>query len=116
MQFFVEKLEVVILVVVLHAPCIFHSHCLFPLPSRHECPLMAIYIYIFPQTVCPHFGVLTEVVRSGVLRGVLRQEGFDCAGSYRVLFPTTVPHRMVAEFWVVLPGVRARFEAKRGFT
>ena len=26
---------------------------------------------VFPQTVCPHYGVLTVVVRSGVLRGVL---------------------------------------------
>ena len=42
---------------------------------------------------------------------------FDCAGSQRVPFATTVSHRLVAAgFLVVLPGVRARFEAKRGFT
>ena len=43
--------------------------------------------------------------------------GFDCAGSHRVLFATTVPNGSGrAGFWIVLPGVRARFEAKRGFT
>ena len=42
---------------------------------------------------------------------------FDCAGSHRVPFVTTVCGRSpVAGFWVVLPGVRALFEAKRGFT
>ena len=42
---------------------------------------------------------------------------FDCAGSRRVPFASTVTHGMVdAGFWVVLPGVRALFEAKRGFT
>ena len=42
---------------------------------------------------------------------------FDCAGSHRVPFATTVSHGSVAAgFWVVLPGVRARFKAKRGFT
>ena len=73
---------------------------------------------VFPQTVCPHYGVLTVGVRSGVLRGVLRtRAAFDCAGSHRVPFVTTVSHGLVgAGFWVVLPGVRARFEAKRGFT
>ena len=47
---------------------------------------------------------------------------FDCAGTHRVPFASTVSHGMVAHgmvaagFWVVLPGVRALFEAKRGFT
>ena len=42
---------------------------------------------------------------------------FDCAGSHRVPCATTVSHGMVAAgFWVVLPGVRALFEAKRSFT
>ena len=42
---------------------------------------------------------------------------FDCAGSHRVPFASTVSHGLVvAGFWVVLPGVRALFEAKRGFT
>ena len=42
---------------------------------------------------------------------------FDCAGSHRVPFVTTVCGRSGgAGFWVVLPGVRALFEAKRGFT
>ena len=42
---------------------------------------------------------------------------FDCAGSHRVPFVMTVCGRSsVAGFWVVLPGVRALFEAKRGFT
>ena len=33
----------------------------------------------FPQTVCPHYGVLTVGVRSGVLRGVLPQPRFSTA-------------------------------------
>ena len=42
---------------------------------------------------------------------------FDCAGSHRVPFVMTVCGRSpVAGFWVVLPGVRVLFEAKRGFT
>ena len=42
---------------------------------------------------------------------------FDCAGSHRVPFASTVCGRfMGAGFWVVLPGVRALFGAKRGFT
>ena len=42
---------------------------------------------------------------------------FDCAGSHRVPFASTVCGRSsVAGFWVVLPGVRALFGAKRGFT
>ena len=42
---------------------------------------------------------------------------FDCAGSHRVPFVTTVCSRSpVAGFWVVLPGVRVLFGAKRGFT
>ena len=42
---------------------------------------------------------------------------FDCAGSHRVPFASTVSHGMVAAgFWVVLPGACALFEAKRGFT
>ena len=42
---------------------------------------------------------------------------FDCAGSHRVPFASTVSHGLVgAGFWVVLPGVRALFEAKRSFT
>ena len=28
-------------------------------------------VWVIPQTVCPHYGVLTVGVRSGVLRGVL---------------------------------------------
>ena len=70
-------------------------------------------IFVFPQTVCPHYGVLTVGVRSGVLEVSFR----NCAGSHRVPFASTVSHGMVdAGFWVVLPGVRALFEAKRGFT
>ena len=46
-----------------------------------------------------------------------RARCLDCAGSHGVPFVTTVPHKSgIAEFWVVLPGVRVRFEAKRGFT
>ena len=42
---------------------------------------------------------------------------FDCAGTHRVPFASTVSHGMVAAgFWVVLPGACALFEAKRGFT
>ena len=42
---------------------------------------------------------------------------FDCAGSYRVPFASTVGGRSsVAGFWVVLPGIRALSGAKRGFT
>ena len=42
---------------------------------------------------------------------------FDCAGSRRVPFVTTVCGRSGgAGFWVILPGVRALFGAKRGFT
>ena len=33
----------------------------------------------FPQTVCPHYGVLTVGVRSGVLRGVLPQRRLSTA-------------------------------------
>ena len=33
----------------------------------------------FPQTVCPHYGVLTVGVRSGVLRGVLPQPRLSTA-------------------------------------
>ena len=41
---------------------------------------------------------------------------FDCAGSHRVPFVMTVCGRSsVTGFWVDLPGVRALFEAKRGF-
>ena len=36
-------------------------------------------IDIFPQTVCPHYGVLTVGVRSGVLRGVLPQPRLSTA-------------------------------------
>ena len=39
---------------------------------------------------------------------------FDCAGSHRVPFASTVCGS--AGFWVVLPGVCVRLEAKRGFT
>ena len=39
---------------------------MFMFMSRHT----ALFV---PQTVCPHYGVLTVVVRSGVLRGVLPQ-------------------------------------------
>ena len=42
---------------------------------------------------------------------------FDCAGSHRVPFASTVCGRSArARFWVVLPGVCVRLEAKRGFT
>ena len=42
---------------------------------------------------------------------------FGCAGSRRVPFATTVSHGLVAAgFWFLLPGVRALFEAKHGFT
>ena len=34
---------------------------------------------MFPQTVCPHYGVLTVGVRSGVLRGVLPQPRLSTA-------------------------------------
>ena len=42
---------------------------------------------------------------------------FDCVGSHRVPFASTVCGRSArAGVWVVLPGVCARLEAKRGFT
>ena len=44
---------------------------------------------------------------------------FDCTGSRRVPFATTVYRTewLPRDFWIVLPpGVRARFDAKRGFT
>ena len=70
---------------------------------------------IIPQTVCPHYGVLTVRLRSGVLRGVLGcARCFVCAGSHRVPFASTVCGRSAsAGFWVILPGVRVRFEAKQ---
>ena len=42
---------------------------------------------------------------------------FDCAGSHRVPFASTVSYGMVAAgFWVVLSDVRAFFGAIHGFT
>ena len=37
------------------------------------------YCHFFPQTVCPHYGVLTVGVRSGVLGGVLPQRRLSTA-------------------------------------
>ena len=68
---------------------------------------------IFPRTVCPHYGVLT--VGLGVVS--FATAAFNCAGSHRVSFATTVQHGMVAaEFWIVLPGFRALFEQRVVFT
>ena len=41
--------------------------------------IQIIPIIIIPQTVCPHYGVLTVGVRSGVLRGVLPQPRLSTA-------------------------------------
>ena len=39
--------------------------------------VMLFFLFcLIPQTVCPHYGVLMVGVRSGVLRGVLRNRGF----------------------------------------
>ena len=38
-----------------------------------------LFLLFFLQTVCPHYGVLTVVVRSGVLRGVLPPLRFSTA-------------------------------------
>ena len=68
----------------------YHStplHSLHPTPLHSSTPLHSIhsfiYLHFFPQTVCPHFGVLTVGVRSGVLRGVLPQPRLStvCANS-----------------------------------
>ena len=58
-----------------------------PGPMKFVCPVGASLgplqdsvhsakVAYFPQTVCPHYGVLTVVVRSGVLQGVLLQPRF----------------------------------------
>ena len=68
------------------------------------------FLRVFPQTVCPHYGVLT-------VGGPSATAAFDCAGSHRVPFASTVCGRSArAGFWVVLLGVRVLFGAKRGFT
>ena len=74
--------------------------------------MTCVCVCAFPQAVCPHYGV-----GLGVVSFASGTAAFDCAGLHRVPFATTVPHgSLAADFWVVLPGVRARFEAKRGFT
>ena len=72
---------------------------------------------LFPQTVCPHYGVLTVGLGVVSFEVSLDARGFVCAGSHRVPFASTVCGRSSgAGFWVILPGVRVRFEAKHGFT
>ena len=71
-------------------------------------------MFFFSQTVCPHYGVLTVKKRSSVHRAVhfrTRLSSAQARTEFRFRRQYRTAHGLVgAGFWIVLPGVRARFK------